>query len=195
MGTRSVAIDWDGLERALVRHSRESEVYLDTRTGDVVHVTRGWSDDHSFTDGDLDEGLVSGRLVPIESLPAETEHGWMTGFADSLEDGWPRDGLRRALSGRLPTLLFEEALGYFPRERLQWLACRAERVRAVVRAWLVASEVTPTTEPPPRLAGVVEGTSRLERAGLPDPAGALEEDTAVTGDPRRRHGEGGGKTG
>lgn len=198
MGTRRVAIDWDGVERALTRHSRESEVYLDTRTGDVVYVTRGWSDDHSFTERELDDGLVSGRLVPIEPLPAETEHGWMTGFADSLEDGWPRDGLRRALSERLPTRRFEEALGYFPKERLQWLASRAERVRAVVRTWLVASDVAATTEPPPRLAGVLEGAvPRLDgaRSGKPDPARALQTETAVAGNRARLSGEGGGKTG
>jgi Uncharacterised protein family (UPF0158) len=200
MGTRHVAIDWDGLERALTRQSRESEVYLDTRSGDVVYLTRGWSDDHSFTDGELDEGLVSGRLVRIEPLPAETEHGWMTGFADSLPDGWARDGLRRALSERMPTQRFEEALGHFPRERLQWLACRGERVRAVLRTWLVASEVVPTTEPPARLAGVVEGkVARLERVGAagadPDPAGALEGEAAVSEDRERLSVEGRGKSG
>jgi hypothetical protein len=166
MGTRQVAIDWDGLERALIRHSRESEVYLDTRSGDVVYVTRGWSDDHSFNDDELDEGLVAGRLVPVAPLPAETEHGWMTAFADALEDGWARDALRRALSERWPMQRFEEALGYFPVERLQWLACRAERVRAVVRSFLLASEVSPSTEPPGRLAGVLEGAAPSPGSGV-----------------------------
>lgn len=200
MGTRSVAIDWEGLERALTRHSRESEVYLDTRTGDVVYLTRGWSDDHSFTDGELDEGLVSGRLVPIAPLPAETEHGWMTGFADSLEDGWPRDGLRQALSARHPTRCFEDALGFFPAERQQWLACRAERVRAVVRSWLVASEVAPATDPPKRLEGVLDGAMSPSPAGEsrtpqeergPDPPGTPEQEPAVTVDSARPDGEGG----
>jgi hypothetical protein len=197
MGTRQVAIDWDGLERALTRYSRESEVYLDTRSGDVVYVTRGWSDDHSFTDRDLDDGLVSGRLVPIEPLPAETEHGWMTGFADSLEDGWPRDALRKALSERFPTRRFEEALGHFPGERLRWLACRAERVQAVLRTWLVASEVVPTTEPPSHLGGVLAATGpRVESARVPvDPAGVPERETAVAGDRARLSAERGGKTG
>lgn len=149
MGTRNVAIDWAGLERALTRHSRESEAYLDTRTGDIVYVTRGWSNDHDFSDAELDEGLVSGRLVPIEPLPAETERGWMTTFAESLEDGWARDALCAALRQRPPIRRFEDALGLFPAERQRWLAWREERVQAVVRAWLVASDVdaSPSASP------------------------------------------------
>jgi hypothetical protein len=147
---RQVAIDWDGLERALVRRTPESQAYLDALTGDVVSLTRGWSDDHAFTDDELDEGLVARRLVPVQPLPAETERGWMSAFAESLEDGWARDGLTAALADTQPQSAFEDALGFFPAERQRWIACRRGRMRAVVRAWLEANDVEPTSEPPPR---------------------------------------------
>jgi hypothetical protein len=147
---RQVAIDWDGLERALLRRAPESQAYLDALTGDVVSLTRGWSDDHAFTDDELDEGLVARRLVPVQPLPAETERGWMTAFAESLEDGWPREGLLQALADGDPARAFEDALGYFPAVRQRWIACRRGRMRAVVRAWLEANEVEPTSEPPAR---------------------------------------------
>ena len=124
MGTQRVAIDWDGLERALTRRSRESEAFLDTRTGDIIWVTRGWTDDHAFTDQELDEGLAARRLVPVLPVPPETEQGWMRSFAESLEDGWPRDMLVAALEGPAADLRFEDALGFFPEDRLRWVASR-----------------------------------------------------------------------
>jgi len=150
MGTQRVAIDWDGLERALTRRSRESEAFLDTRTGDIIWVTRGWTDDHAFTDQELDEGLAARRLVPVLPVPPETEQGWMRSFAESLEDGWPRDMLTAALEGPAADLRFEDALGFFPEDRLRWVACRDTRLAAVVRAWLEANDVEPTSAPPRR---------------------------------------------
>ncbi len=150
MGTQRVAIDWDGLERALTRRSRESEAFLDTRTGDIIWVTRGWTDDHAFTDQELDEGLAARRLVPVLPVPPETEQGWMRSFAESLEDGWPRDMLMAALEGPAADLRFEDALGFFPEDRLRWVACRDTRLAAVVRAWLEANDVEPTSAPPRR---------------------------------------------
>jgi hypothetical protein len=150
MGTQRVAIDWDGLERALTRRSRESEAFLDTRTGDIIWVTRGWTDDHAFTDQELDEGLAARRLVPVLPVPPETEQGWMRSFAESLEDGWPRDMLVAALEGPAADLRFEDALGFFPEDRLRWVACRDTRLAAVVRAWLEANDVEPTSVPPRR---------------------------------------------
>jgi hypothetical protein len=160
MPTQRVAIDWEGLERALVRRSRESEAFLDTRDGDIVWVTRGWSDDHAFTDQELDEGLAARRLVPVLPVPPETEQGWMRAFADSLDDGWPRDRFLAALEEPLPDLRFEDALGYFPGERVRWVDCRNSRLAAVLRAWLEASEVEPTTEPPLRYAGLLADRGR-----------------------------------
>ena len=150
MGAQRVAIDWDGLERALTRRSRESEAFLDTRTGDIIWVTRGWTDDHAFTDQELDEGLAARRLVPVLPVPPETEQGWMRSFAESLEDGWPRDMLTAALDGPAADLRFEDALGFFPEDRLRWVACRDARLAAVVRAWLEANDVEPTSAPPRR---------------------------------------------
>ena len=150
MGTQRVAIDWDGLERALTRRSRESEAFLDTRTGDIIWVTRGWTDDHAFTDQELDEGLAARRLVPVLPVPPETEQGWMRSFAESLEDGWPRDMLVAALEGPAADLRFEDALGFFPEDRLHWVACRDARLAAVVRAWLEANDIEPTSAPPRR---------------------------------------------
>jgi Uncharacterised protein family (UPF0158) len=150
MGTQRVAIDWDGLERALTRRSRESEAFLDTRTGDIIWVTRGWTDDHAFTDQELDEGLAARRLVPVLPVPPETEQGWMRSFAESLEDGWPRDMLVAALEGPAADLRFEDALGFFPEDRLRWVACRDARLAAVVRAWLEANDIEPTSAPPRR---------------------------------------------
>ena len=155
MGARHVAIDWEGLERALTRRSRESEAFLDTRTGDIVYVTRGWSDDHGFADQELDEGLAARRLVPVLPVPPETEQGWMREFAASLDEGWPRDMLLAALEGPAPDLHFEDALGFFPEDRVRWIAGRNARLAAVVRAWLAANDVEPTTDPPRRYVGLL----------------------------------------
>ena len=148
--TRGVAIDCDGLERALTRRSRESEAFLDTRTGDIVYVTRGWSNDHAFSDQELDEGLAAGRLVPVLPVPPETEQHWMRHFVETLDDGWTRDMLASALEQPAPDLRFEDALGYFPADRLLWLACRNARMAAVIRAWLEAHDIRTTSEPPMR---------------------------------------------
>lgn len=74
----------------------------------------------------------------------------MSAFADGLEDGWARDSLLAALADGGPVRAFEDALGYFPAERQRWLACRQGRMGAVVRAWLEANDVEPSSEPPAR---------------------------------------------
>ena len=84
----------------------------------------------------------------------------MRAFADSLDDGWPRDRFLAALEEPLPDLRFEDALGYFPGERVRWVDCRNSRLAAVLRAWLEASEVEPTTEPPLRYAGLLADRGR-----------------------------------
>ncbi len=109
----------------------------------MVYVIRGWSDDHVFNDPELDEGLAAGRLISIQSLPHETHLGWMRGFVAALDDDWPRDALAAALAGPAPGRDFEEALGRFPSERSRWLACRRERLAAVLRAWLEANDIEP----------------------------------------------------
>lgn len=106
-----------------------------------MHVARGWSDDHGFTEAELAEGLAAFRLVAVEPLPQATQLGWMRGLAAGLEEGWARDALVGALAGTAPLRAFEDALGRFPAEREQWLRCRASRVRAVLRAWLEANDL------------------------------------------------------
>jgi len=86
----------------------------------------------------------------VQPLPAETERGWMAAFAGSLEAGWARDALVAALADGEPARAFGDALGFFPAERQRWLACRQGRMQAVVRAWLEANDVEPTSEPPAR---------------------------------------------
>jgi len=143
---KPVALDWDGLERALLHPARGAEACLDTQTGEVIELIDGWNEDHTFSQQELDEGLVSGRLIAIEPLPEATVHGWMSTFVAELEDGWAREGLQQALAGWAPMRSFEEALGLFPQERLAWLARRVAREAAVLRAWLEAKDIAPTTE-------------------------------------------------
>lgn len=150
-------MDWDGLERALVHRSADSEAFLDTRSGEVVEVTRGWSDDHGFTEAELAEGLAAGRLVVVEPLPHETQVGWLRGFVSSLADDWPRDALEQALTGPAPLRAFEDALGRFPAERTSWIACRRGRVKAVLRAWAEANDIEPDAPLDP-----IEGLDQME---------------------------------
>ncbi len=144
--TRQVDLDWEGLARALLRPAAGVVTYLDTQNGEVVELIDGWSQDHGFSEQELAEGLVSGRLITIEPLPEQTVYGWMSAFTTGLEDGWARDALQQALAGLVPMRSFEETLGRFPRERLGWLARREAREAAVLRAWLEAKDISPTTE-------------------------------------------------
>lgn len=88
--------------------------------------------------------------MPVLPVPPETEAGWMRHFVETLDDGWTRDMLRAALEQPAPDLRFEDALGYFPEDRLLWLASRNARMAAVIRAWLDANDIQPTNEPPLR---------------------------------------------
>jgi len=146
---KEVAIDWDGVTRALVRPAADASAYLDTQTGEVVHLTRGWSDDWGFSEADLAEALASGRLVAIVPVPPETQLGWRLAFVAALEDDWPKDALALALASPSPLAAFDASLGRYPRERRYWLACHDNRIQAVLRAWLDANDVVPLNEPPP----------------------------------------------
>ena len=156
MATQRVAIDWDGLERALTRRSRESEAFLDTRDGDIVWVTRGWSDDHGFSDPELDEGLAARRLVPVLPVPPADRAGL---------DARLRGVARRRLAARHAP---RRARGALPRtcgsrtrsasSRRTGCAGSPAGTRGsprCVRAWLEANDIEPTTEPPRRYAGLL----------------------------------------
>jgi hypothetical protein len=135
--------------RALLRPAADANAYLDAQTGEVVHLTQGWSDDWGFSEADLGEALASGRLVAIVPVPLETQLGWRRAFLASLEDDWPKDALALALADRSPLAAFDAALGRHPAERCSWLACLGGRLQAVLRAWLDASDVVPLNELPP----------------------------------------------
>ncbi len=66
---------------------------------------------------------------------------------------------------------FEDALGYFPAERQRWLACRQGRMGAVVRAWLEANDVEPTSEPVPRPGFRRPGPEPYERGSRSQASG------------------------
>jgi hypothetical protein len=83
-------------------------------------------------------------------VPPETELGWMRHFVGLLADGWTRDMLMSALDQPAPDLRFEDALGYFPEDRLLWIVSRNARMAAVISTWLDANEIQPTSEPPIR---------------------------------------------
>jgi hypothetical protein len=144
---RQVELDWDGLMRALLWPAPGAEAYLDVLTGEIVALVDGWSDDHAFSEQELAEGLATGRLLAIEPLPREMERGFMRTFAAGLPDGWARDALQEALGSAAPMRGFGEALGRFPRERLEWLSCHERHLLASVAAWLETNSIEPTTVP------------------------------------------------
>lgn len=130
-----------------MRRVPDTRAFLDAHTGEVVFLTRGWSEDHEFSENDLAEALAAHRLVAVEAVPLGIELGWREAFVASLEDDWPKDALAAALATQTPLRSFEAALGRYPAERLRWLACLSGRVQAVLRAWLEAHELEPETEP------------------------------------------------
>jgi hypothetical protein len=146
---RRVPVNWDDLEMALTSNAEEWTCYLDVRTGEVQMVP---IDRFGGGDWPLDEEgeaeLEAGHLIHVEPLESSVEYGWMTEFAESVDDARLRTRLETALDGRGAFRRFKNVLADHPAERKRWFAFRNARVTAAVREWLVGHGVDPVTVPP-----------------------------------------------
>lgn len=131
---KAIQIDWDGLQAALTWRSDENGMYLDVPTGEVVSFT-GLEPELAL--GEIDSGLTSGRLVPIEPLASSVEYGWMEEFVATIAAGALHHRLENALAGRrAPFRQFKDVLAGHPSERERWFAFHDERVLEAAREWL-----------------------------------------------------------
>jgi hypothetical protein len=154
MEPRRVPLDWDELELALEMRSDEWASYLDVRTGEIrvsrIDPSGGEREDHELTDEEVETGLADGTFIAVEPLESSVEYAWMAAFADAVPDARVRRALQHVLGGGRPFRHFKDALAAYPREREQWFAFRAERLRDAVREWLADHNIEPATEPPAR---------------------------------------------
>jgi hypothetical protein len=149
---RKLAVNWDDLEMALMSNPAEWSCYFDVRTGEVqmrpgAHLGMGgdWPSEE-----EIDAGLETGRLIPIEPLGSSIEYGWMAEFTDTVRNPGFRDLLDVALAGRGAFRRFKDILhGGGPSERERWFAFRDERIWAAGREWLAQNGIA-AANPPPR---------------------------------------------
>jgi hypothetical protein len=139
---RRVRVDWGDLEIALTWQLDDYDSYLDVITGKVVSLAVGARDeDDDVSEEQVDEGLASGRLIPIERLPSAVEYGWMAEFAASVRDGHLRDRLGVALRGRGAFRRFKDVLAERPAERERWFEFRDARIREAMVEWLAENDL------------------------------------------------------
>jgi hypothetical protein len=142
MERRRVPIDWDELEMALTWPSDERDYFLDVTTGQVIG-----PHDEDVEEEDLEEGFASGRLIRVDSLPSSVEYGWMEEFAEGVRNPHFRELLEVALRGSGAFRRFKDVVSGHAVQRERWFALRRERLVEVMRDWLEANELEPTTEP------------------------------------------------
>ena len=149
---RRVPVNWDDLEMALTTNGIEWTCYLDLRTGEVCMVSmNSFGGDGDWpSEEEIDAGLETGHLLPVEPLGSSVEYGWMAEFAGTVRDARLRDRLDVALDGRGAFRRFKNVLLDFPPERERWFAFRDERLRTVALEWLAEQGIEPTTPPPAR---------------------------------------------
>lgn len=175
-------IDWAGLEAAFCYRAPDRRAFFDLATGQVpiVHEVAGGGGETSRIAGEPD------RYVLIEPLPAREQHGWITGFIASLEDGALREALVRAIAGAGAFRLFKQVLRAHHREVQRWFRYRSTLLRPHIVAWLAARGVviaprvvgTPSAAPQPLVAiepgGATESllrqTAHVQLDRLPDAA-------------------------
>lgn len=168
----STRIDWASLESAFCYRAPDRCAYFDLGSGQVVVVREGA--------GEGAEALARvsaepGCFLLVEPLPAREQHGWITGFIGSLEQGPLREELGRAIAGPGAFRLFKQILRAHHREVQRWFRFRSTRLRPHIVAWLKARGVVIILPPASsERAGTSEAWlrqcahARLE--GLPDAA-------------------------
>ena len=142
-------MNWDDLEMALTSNAEEWTCYLDVRNGEVqmVALDRFGGDDDRPSDEEIDAELEAGHLIHVEPLESSVEYGWMTEFAESVDDARLRTGWRSPWMGAEPSGGSRTCSLGHPAERERWFAFRDARVRAAAREWLAEQGIEPATAP------------------------------------------------
>lgn len=129
----STRIDWASLEAAFCYRAPDRRAYFDVATGQVpvVHEVAGVG-----VEPPSRITAEPGRFLLIEPMPARDQHGWITGFIDSLEPGELREELLRAVAGAGAFRLFKQVLRAHHREVQRWFRFRSALLRPHIVAWL-----------------------------------------------------------
>jgi hypothetical protein len=147
---KSEEIDREALIAAVETEMPEVEHFLDLRTGEILTIVGGVSDE-AYEDDELDEiardnrhlaSLVRAEPDCYERLPAiEPAAGfrWMQEFAASIADTRLRRRVQKVLRECADECFeaFRRALMHAPeQERERWFAFRNEKIAEFIDAWL-----------------------------------------------------------
>ncbi len=128
---------WDDFEFAIDCADRELRSYYDTVTGEVC-VTGPFEDDPGERERiDADPA----RYLEIGHLDGRTEHEWMTGFSEAVDDPQLRARLQRAIAGPRSLRRFKDALRPEPAARERWFAFRDGLVKQWIEQWFAARDL------------------------------------------------------
>ena len=177
--TNAVPLSWDALEDAFENNASEVHSYLHRKTGEVLRLIEGVSDQSLF-----DKVAKDSNYFSIDPVPSREQYRWMEHFIDSMEDDELRGKLRRAVDGRGAFRRFKDVLAPHRVDRERWFRFRSDRLREAMERWLRHHNLKPVERESwhvPTAEEVVAETSEVE------PAEGKRQSTVDLLDDARRH--------
>jgi hypothetical protein len=166
---RPIEIDVVDLVSAMTRDT-DIEAALDPETGRIEEVYVGGFDSEPMDDMPSHEGWLD-----VPRVEGRTSYGWMSDFADGLDEDDVRGELIVALDGPGAFGRFRRTIGRHPDLEAAWHRFRDDRLSAIAKEWLEGEGFAPTfvrraaprvAEPPPARVGI--GLYDVLLLGAPD---------------------------
>lgn len=133
-----VPLSWDALEDAFENNASEVHSYLHRKTGEVLRLIEGVSDQTLF-----DRVAKDSDYLGIDPVPSREQYRWMEHFIDSMEEEELRGKLRRAVDGRGAFRRFKDVLAPHRVDRERWFRFRSDRLREAMERWLNHHDLQP----------------------------------------------------
>jgi hypothetical protein len=140
-----VAIDLELVQMAFEDRDGDGKWFLDTATGEAVHVNEHGDDDELRSQ--IEEGFGE-RYLRIPYQGSDAAYRDMEEFIDSGTDDRCRGLLDVAIRGKGAFRRFKDVLQAHPAERERWFAFQKERVHDRIRRWLEGEDIEPVTRQP-----------------------------------------------
>ena len=156
MKTKTLKLDWDGLEESFTNQNEELVYFLDLVNGQLKlegeGVTETFDDDDDF-DARAPAVVPSRRNDPtrayVQIPTTAAKIVWLEAFLDAEEiDTEVSAELSEAMKGDDPAPAIRDILNRNTEIRDHWYVYRADRIREMIDAWLVEHHVVPL-EPAP----------------------------------------------
>lgn len=137
---KKVKIDINKVTHAFRTCAEEREYFLDTKNGDIVHVSEFWHEDEKEKVYKKIDAEPERYIMFPPDGPRKVYYD-MLDFAATIEDRELKEKLYVAVEGRGGFRRFKETISSYPKVKSKWESFIKERTRERISDWLKENNI------------------------------------------------------